>query len=816
MPASCCSPASGNDTELQQPMLRLPDELLKIIASYLSTEDLRNTALVSTRLYPHASELLWRSVSLIDTWRDHEEEPDLQEEDEGLDFPDTALLVPRQIRDDHDDTPIIQKLYLLAKHPHLAAQVHILTHRCHLPTPTIFSEIPFMHFHSDTLSCDQRLHRLLRLAIKNLVNVQTLRIIYGHWHITRMLLEGLLDTARDRPLRRLWLESCSLADASIDFGATLIQGGLESLRIRRLRAESNPESNLMKFPEYTLDRGGFTLPLHDGAGGWLSASVRFSDTDAPPLVSQPSNSVRDKRLANFEAAIWSELPEIEAFLDQHTAHVLPIPLSSRKPNLPILQLLSMSTQTLTKLNLDWILWRPNERNDHERNVAKTFHKLSKLRFPHLRAFQVRNAVVPMTNLPRKLYLLETVFLEFLEAHPRIQCLSWPLDRFYSHHRMSEDINVRCRAVVATLGKTLIDLRLDSYYSNSGELISDNIDAYNSSCNQKIRRRRFISEFAPFMRQLESIKLEGGIPRDEKREILRALHHCSLKKLVMIGVAFPAGNTWGDRGRGLRGLDPGLGNATYDLQEEDRTSLTNLFNEPLPRLHNFKFSATYGWPPGYPFLHTIATHHADTLEELKLCGYNGSPILSDFLPITEPLLYPLRHFHKLRQLIISLWLLTYFEHGYRDSEIIQSWKNSRSSPSKAPVVITPPADPALSCQSGNPTQAPHSLGNETYTRPQHFDRWAVALKTKYSSSALAYRVANDIGPHLSEEAKSRPGGVRVRASFCLGARDDQRWANDIFDLDIRIGEENRVLEFVGPREEGEEGRWWDKLENRRWF
>jgi hypothetical protein len=54
-------------------------------------------------------------------------------------------------------------------------------------------------------------------------------------------------------------------------------------------------------------------------------------------------------------------------------------------------------------------------------------------------------------------------------------------------------------------------------------------------------------------------------------------------------------------------------------------------------------------------------------------------------------------------------------------------------------------------------------------------------------------------------------VRVRASFCLGNE-----TGDIFDLDIRVGKGNQVLEFVGPREEGEKGRWWDKLEGRRWF
>ena len=102
------------------------------------------------------------------------------------------------------------------------------------------------------------------------------------------------------------------------------------------------------------------------------------------------------------------------------------------------------------------------------------------------------------------------------------------------------------------------------------------------------------------------------------------------------------------------------------------------------------------------------------------------------------------------------------------------------------------------------------------RSQDFNRWAVTLKTKFAPSALAYRVARDIGPFLSPVAKERKGGVRVRASFCLGEKSERRSASDIFDLDIRVGRGDQVLEFVGPREEGETGRMWMKLEERRWF
>ena len=65
-----------------------------------------------------------------------------------------------------------------------------------------------------------------------------------------------------------------------------------------------------------------------------------------------------------------------------------------------------------------------------------------------------------------------------------------------------------------------------------------------------RRRRFIAEFAPHMTQLRSIKIEGAMPRDERREVLRALYACSLEKIVMIGMSSPIGNSWGHEGQDL--------------------------------------------------------------------------------------------------------------------------------------------------------------------------------------------------------------------------------------------------------------------------
>lgn len=61
------------------------------------------------------------------------------------------------------------------------------------------------------------------------------------------------------------------------------------------------------------------------------------------------------------------------------------------------------------------------------------------------------------------------------------------------------------------------------------------------------RRAFISGFAAKMQKVEDLKIEGGVPRDERRETLRAMGACPLRKVVLIGVNSPAGNTWGLHG-----------------------------------------------------------------------------------------------------------------------------------------------------------------------------------------------------------------------------------------------------------------------------
>ncbi|KAF1841630.1 uncharacterized protein K460DRAFT_170596 [Cucurbitaria berberidis CBS 394.84] len=807
VPHSTCSPSPPEVNLDTRPLSleSLPSELIQLVVAYLSTSTLKSVALVSKCLNRHATDILWQNVCLVDQWKLH------------LNRQTDRLWGERGHgeTDEHDDTPIVQKLYILATNPAIASKVQVLAHRCHLPTPNIFAELPRMHFHAETLSRDVRLHVLLKLAIRNMVNVHTLRILYGHWRLTSALIVGFLDQNRPQrvPLRKLWLESCSLAVRSIPLLLSSHSTGLESIRIRRLGCDSlnTIRARGMGFLEYHLSRGGQYYQLHNGSGGWVGTTVHFSEEGLPERWPRPSTTELIAKSEAFDAAMWEELPEIKTFVDAN-----PVGVEDRggliSPVDPLQWLFSCAASTLTSLNLDWILWRRKE-NDPYDNSRVTLNALTRLRFPHLRAFQVRNAVTPHTNLPDDVFLLEDTFLEFLESHPKIQCLGWPLDRIYSHVKPSVDVQNRSRKLVAHLAMMLTDLRIDAQYTEHGEPLTDE-SRTPEEVQERDRRRRFIAEFAPHMRKVEQIKLEGGIPRDEKREVLRALHWCPLKKVVMIGLSFPAGNTWGPQGLHLKALDPGQSpDSSYNLEEEDLAGILASYRRGFSMSQEFNFEPDYGWPPQAPLIQTIALHHASTVEEMKICGYNGCPILSFQTPSTNSLLNGLRHYDNLNQLVISLWLLTWYEDSYRDTEIIQSWLDTRSPSSTALAVVTPPTSPSPE-HAVDPGHFP--IFNARVVPRQEFNRWAVALKTRFSPSALAYRVARDIGPYLSPVAKRRPGGVKVRASFCLGVREEGRSATDIFDLEMRVGKNDQVLEFIGPREEGEKGRWWSKLEGRRWF
>lgn len=77
-----------------------------MILSSLHTVDLKNVALVSHHLYAQAITPLWRTVCLVDTWKLHLNDATRHLQSER----------GNGVCDEHDDTPIIQKLFILARH----------------------------------------------------------------------------------------------------------------------------------------------------------------------------------------------------------------------------------------------------------------------------------------------------------------------------------------------------------------------------------------------------------------------------------------------------------------------------------------------------------------------------------------------------------------------------------------------------------------------------------------------------------------------------------------------------------------------------
>lgn len=476
-----------------------------------------------------------------------------------------------------------------------------------------------------------------------------------------------------------------------------------------------------------------------------------------------------------------------------------------------LRLLHSCSATLTNLCLDSVLTKPLK-TDTQAGLLKwhnMFERFFSLRFPHLRSFQARTDFVQDESMPC-IYLLDysellhesasgntstrpsLCALDFMEAQPNLQCLAWPLDRFFASTNSNPAIAARVEAVIGNLGRTLVDLRVNA---KSGQW-QQQPEKMESAHDQEARRRRFITDFAANMTQVQRIKIEGGVPRDESREILRALHRCSLSKIVIAGVESPVGNTWGAGGEELvESLDHLDDFDTSTLQAEHADSIHAIGSQPLsPPAANFTFTPVYGWPPGPPMLHTLASFYASTLKELKLCGPVGAPVLFSPTPITSPLLAALKHCHALESLTLTMWLPTEFEERHRGDDIIGSWLDARNA-----------RDATLSLLSVR----------SSYEGDDDEGGWDEVMASKYAPASLAAWVTEYVGGFLSERAKAREGNVNVRVRMHVGD------GPGIFDLDVGIAKdvvkgEDVCLGFTGPREEFEVERRMGKLRSRRWF
>ena len=167
------------------------------------------------------------------------------------------------------------------RNPSLAKRVQTVIHRCHLPQPAIFAELPKTTFSGMTLSPDPRTTRLVQLAVRHMTRVHTLRIIFGHPNINDALLRCFFAKNRDctTPIRRLWLEDCRISAGCdlkivshpLDLPLELDFNGLESIRFRRMPLRpgrptmiSTP-SDLFVYARGRHDKA--RMELQDGAGG---------------------------------------------------------------------------------------------------------------------------------------------------------------------------------------------------------------------------------------------------------------------------------------------------------------------------------------------------------------------------------------------------------------------------------------------------------------------------------------------------------------------------------------------------------------------
>ncbi|KAL1630666.1 hypothetical protein SLS54_000537 [Diplodia seriata] len=666
----------------QPHLVSLPDELVLDILQYLDLGDLFELAQACRWGYRLAIPLLWRDVELKDCWTLHPRasRPQLR-----------ARRVIDELADEHDDTPIIKKLLVLATKPDIACHVQTVLHRCHLPTPSIYHELPLFCFRSLTLSTDSRTHKLLMLAIRNMTNVHTLRIIYGHYFLTYGLIWGFLHPHRPRngPLKRLWLEYCSLAmpepgPIGSSFWPDL--SGITSLRLRRLSYLNDLTQTNVVTQGMALSRAQIhKRMLQNGIGGEYITTIDKVVPNGAPV--SPPSLLESTRLDQF---IYDALPEVTEFLDstdvpedQQFERTRPTSQS-----IFLTLLLRDSAATLTSLNLDMLLSDDAYRSREEWLVRDMFSRLSHLRFPHLRAFQLRNVMTPWTKLDTPGSPAPVIdFLDFMEAHPNISCLSWPMENFFSHQRPEGQAAIQQDRVISNLARTLTELRVDTTFHPDAE--SHHLGDFRYPLGAKGRRWHFITKFASRMTKVEHLKMEGGIPREEKHETIRALWQCPLNKIVMIANASPIGNCWGSSD-----LVQVVADDVWDLDEEDLNALKETAaKDPSPPGSDFQYVPQYDWLRSSLMLHTVASFHADTVTELKFCGYVGAPILFAPTELSHPLLSPLRHFHNLKYLTMSMWLDTNYEDRHRDEEIIQFWLNTRDPETTAMMTIIPDNDSA---------------------------------------------------------------------------------------------------------------------------
>ncbi|KAI9819338.1 MAG: hypothetical protein M1832_004043 [Thelocarpon impressellum] len=703
----------------------LPDELLNEILECLPKQDQCRASAASRRLYGPASTHVFRSVWLVDR----------RAKDDGDGPPEGS----------HHVTDMIKILETLIANPSLASKVQTLTLSCHQdPGHPVGRQLD-----SATglpLDGDQGLaFRLLPQAIRVMGNVRTLRLINGHHALTRITLRGFFDGRRqcNTPVRRLWIETCELADVPL-FKEDPLSGGLESIRLRRLAFEPD--------------------------------SVHAESKHEIPPASEPIEeevNVRDGERHGPEKP---------------------------RPRTLVLNMLSASSETLTSINLDWLKGLTDEFDEFWSRLPT---------FRHLRALQLRSALMDEGDTSGQCCLFDpsTAAFRFIQRHSRIQCLAWPIEGFFPQWSSAAEESVEVRSVIGDLAKTLKALRVDSKIQMSGEPVTD-MKTSPSAVSRRRRRRRFIKHFAAEMRVLELLKIEGGIPQDETRELVRAVRCCPLKKLVIIGISWPLGKVIPPlRVPGAPAV-PAQAAAYSSISALPAVGSWQAAETARPSEPSKDFLPIYG-ARDLTIIDVIASQFPHSMRELKFTGFGDSADVHDarHVHLTDQTLRPLRHLSKLRSLTLSLSLDTRFEDERQDQAVASFWTHSQT-----------PSSTALALHAASEAEPPSS--------------WAVLLQTKFTPEAVAARVVSLVGPNLARSPppsppldsplpnQHRPAAGRVvdvRALFML----EVDGLYEIYDLNMGIaggsgGRDGALAYLRGPRGEADESRLRDKLEARAWF
>ncbi|KAI9749440.1 MAG: Molybdopterin synthase catalytic subunit [Chaenotheca gracillima] len=595
----------------------LPLELLDDIVVKLPGTEQCSLARASRQLYHTTVPHIWHTLTL----EDHQGSDDVEE--------------------DHDDQQIIQILQTLKKNTYLAAKVQVLIHGCHLGPPDVFQALKRFSLKGPLFEDEYSGLGDLMPAIANLTNVHTLKIIFGHHLITTALLCGFFNTQRSNaiPVTKLWIESSSLEDVPLGDSSQCL-AKLASVRLRRLplspEASFDPQTPLKILSRRVGELTTVNCDLN-GPIQWRTAELRSNRN--VDLRHGMMGARRDAAARNWRCLEDEWYP---SYVDGRPAV---------EPSMLVSSMLNASSDTLVSLNLDWIT--------RLREPLESFwHTLPT--FPRLRSLQVRNAVMSATRfaLGTQLFAPNSIFFDFIKRHRHIESLAWPLQHFFppgEERRSSGQTEID--EVIEDLGQSLTHLRVDTTISFIGEPetdpslsdtgvatgLHDPFTPDRHACRQK-----FIQRFLPKMRNLRSLKVEGGVPRDETRAIIRGLRGCPLRKLVIIGISWPLGN--------------------WDVID----------NTEAPS----------------PLLNAIAETFPDSIEVLKFCGFMGAPPIDDSQKHHrfDSIVSPLKKLKHLRYLTIAWALGTSFEHQKRDMEIVRFWTDSQD-PSAMALIAPSDAEPS---------------------------------------------------------------------------------------------------------------------------